>query len=501
MAFVIPEDIANRALQHCGATRITSFSDDSKNASETAACYDGLRMAELRRNVWRFAVRRAVLYPINGAVTGLTAPTTDISSNQTLTASLPTMGLVPGSWSATGVYNFGAIISYGGRIWVSTVPANVAMRPGTDSNVAWDTYFGSMCVSPYDSTRNYFAGDLVYEDNSSGQIDVFASLENNNDNDPSDGTPWSATTTYSEGAVVEDTQGFFWRSAISLNTNNQPGVYGQWDNGATYTIGEYAIGSDYNLYLSNGASTGLDPLTHPVFWTLIGTPGSWPQWQTGTHYSISDVVVASDGMLYRAITGSNSVDPTTAVFDPLSATNRWQPLGIACPWIAQFSGSTGAAQWLRLDATVTPLNINYPLGSGPSTQTDTRNIFQLPNGYLRQAPKDPKAGSNSFLGAPSGLQYDDWVFEGNYIVSRQSYPMIFRFVADITQVTKMDEMFCEGLACRIGAEVCETLTQSGSKLANIASMYKVAMGDARTVNGIEEGPVEPPEDDYLTCRI
>ncbi len=64
----------------------------------------------------------------------------------------------------------------------------------------------------------------------------------------------------------------------------------------------------------------------------------------------------------------------------------------------------------------------------------------------------------------------------------------------------MDPMFCEGLSCRIAIEVCEPLTQSTSKLAGITAEYKQFMGDARQVNGIEVGPVEPTEDEFITCR-
>jgi hypothetical protein len=65
----------------------------------------------------------------------------------------------------------------------------------------------------------------------------------------------------------------------------------------------------------------------------------------------------------------------------------------------------------------------------------------------------------------------------------------------------MDPMFCEGLGARIGLEICEPLTQSDSKLGTISQIYKTFMSDARNVNGIETGSVEPPLDDYITCRL
>jgi hypothetical protein len=58
-------DIANRALQHVGGKRIVTLADDSVNASAVSFCYDKLREAELRRNVWVFSIRKAALRPVD----------------------------------------------------------------------------------------------------------------------------------------------------------------------------------------------------------------------------------------------------------------------------------------------------------------------------------------------------------------------------------------------------------------------------------------------------
>jgi hypothetical protein len=65
----------------------------------------------------------------------------------------------------------------------------------------------------------------------------------------------------------------------------------------------------------------------------------------------------------------------------------------------------------------------------------------------------------------------------------------------------MDDMFCEGLGARIGLAVCEPLTQSTAKTNTIAQEYQKFMSEARAVNGIETGAVEPPLDDYIACRM
>jgi hypothetical protein len=95
---------------------------------------------------------------------------------------------------------------------------------------------------------------------------------------------------------------------------------------------------------------------------------------------------------------------------------------------------------------------------------------------------------------------NDWLFQDDLLISSGSDVIVFRFAAGLTRVPKFDPMFCEGLAARIGLEICEEVTQSAEKLQTIGAAYNRFMGEARTVNGIEEGPVESPEDDWIVCR-
>lgn len=317
-AFQTVLQIANRACQHMGATRITALTDDSVQASEIAANYDLLREAEQRRNVWRYSIRKAVLRPID----------TD------------TKLYTPAAYNAGTTYAQGAVASYLGQYWSSSVAANLAHTPG-QGDAYWDVYCGPLTVLLYDATDAYYAGELVY--------------------------------------------------------------------------------------LSGGT------------------------------------------VAYLSLVNSNEDLPPSS-------------------------------NWLALGGTIAALAFVYPIGSGPSTQSATRNVYRLPNGFLREAPQDPKAGSISFLGAPSGLGYSDWELEGDYIVTRDIDPIIFRFAASVTSVSRMDPMFCEGLGARIALETCERVTQSTSKLQNIAAAYKAFMTEARVVNGIETGPVEPEEDSYIQCR-
>ena len=160
-----------------------------------------------------------------------------------------------------------------------------------------------------------------------------------------------------------------------------------------------------------------------------------------------------------------------------------------------------SSNWLTLSgATLSAFTAIYPIGSGPTTDSSTKNIYRLPANFLRAAPQSPKAGSTSYLGAPSGLSYGDWDLQGNFLVTAESLPIVLRFVADVYSVPDMDDMFAEGLAAKCAENTCEIITQSNGKLQSIKQAYNVAIGEARAVNGVETGSTEPPEDDWIVCR-
>lgn len=422
-AFIDSLDIANRACDHCGVTRISSPDEDSKNNNVIAGVYDKLREAELKRNNWKFSIKRTVIRAVDTT----------------------TMLLDPHLYDATVTYQPGAVVKDEDEtLWYSTVPNNLGNPPG--SSTAWDQYFGPMTADLYDPTIGYFAGELVYKlaGNPGGYV-VFMSLAPNNGDDPAAADAWNADTTYYASQAVSF-GGSQWFSLIDLNI-------------------------------------GITPADAPL------------AYDPTANYSIGNQVTATDGYIYTSATNSN------IGFDPVTDTGgHWTATNVPAAWSRTPAIYPASTTWLPLFAGLKAPNIFYPVGAGPASQAANRNVFVMPAGFLKRAPQDPKAGSVSFLGAPSGRPYDDWVFEGNYLVTRDVYPIAFRFTSDVKDVRKMDAMFCEGLAARIGMDVCETLTQSTSKVGAIAQKYKVYMGEARTANAVEVGAEEPPEDDYITCR-
>lgn len=424
MPFNNPVDIGNRALQWCGLSRIDDFTDDSVRAAEVAFAYDKLRRPELRRNLWKFAIRKAALRPIDAT----------------------TMFLQPELWQSAKSYAFGAIAAdAAGFLWQSASHANLNNAPG--NSPAWEAYCGPLSVQPYDTsgTTVYAAGELVYQSNGDGTFTAWESMQGSNSTDPRTATPWDATVLYATDSVVIRSS-VLYASLIDFNLNN-------------------------------------DPATAPALWALA------------TVYAAGAKVGGSDGAIYASV-GSGNVGN-----NPVGDGGvHWTNTGVLNPWTSVNPFGTAAATWIRVDVALTGLLLAWPIGAGPSQQNPARSAYRLPANFLRLAPQDPKAGSFSFLGSPSGMQMSDWNVEGNFIVSQNGDPITLRFVADITNVTDMDDLFCEGLAAHIAEAVVERLTQSTVKMAAITQGYKTTIGDARMVNAIEIGPIEPPLDDYIACR-
>lgn len=424
-----PVDIANRGLQQCGSPRLIDetegFNEISVQATNCAFVYDKLRRAELRRNLWRFSIRHAILRPFDTTSRALYAPL----------------------WSSTSNYFMGSLVSDAlGQFWVSQTNDNLDNDPGNSD--AWELYFGALAIPAWVDGTSYYAGDVVYVTPGDGTAAVYMSLLAGNDDDPTATAAFDATVTYGLAELVV-------QSAVT-----------------------YQSLIDFNLANTPSATTA---------------PAAW---DSGTTYGAAARVRGSDGYMYLSVAGGNLGN------DPVGDSGAlWTNTAVLAPWTSTLTRTASSTQWLRLDnAVLRPLFLVYPIGTGPVTDSRTRNVYRLPANYLRKAPQDPKAGSVSSLGAPSNLAYADWDLEGNYIVTREVQPIQFRFGADVSDVRQMDDMFCEGLGCRIGYEVAPAVTQSSSKRQEIASAYNKFMTEARIVNSIETGPEETPLDDWIACR-
>lgn len=116
--------------------------------------------------------------------------------------------------------------------------------------------------------------------------------------------------------------------------------------------------------------------------------------------------------------------------------------------------------------------------------------FTVPTDCLRVLPPYPEANWNSL----------DWQIEGKKIYTDDGAPLQIRYASDVTDPNAMDPLFREALACRLGLELCEELTQSNSKKESIRADYTAALREARRINAIEKIAEVPPEDTWVTVR-
>lgn len=484
-SFCSPVDIANRACQHMGVRQIDpieGFNEDSVQAFEIGLNYDKLRLAELRRNTWRYSTRRCVLRPVGYTTMMLDAPL----------------------WSSSTTYFPGAVVcTTDGAIWTSNARDNLGNVPSVDNR--WGGYFGPVTADEWSldaSSGAYFAGDIVYVLGANGVPVVYRSLVNNNQDTPTLAPTWVALAPDGTGQVYFKNQivtysSVQYQSLIDLNRNNTPGLApAAWLVGSTYAAGTQVVGSDAVVYTSLSAgNTGHNPAgaANPAYWTQGGLSNP-AAWNSGSTYAAGDQAVGSDGYIYASSVAGNIGNI------PTSSPGYWVSTGAKSPWTTTITNSGGTVKWAKLDVGLRQLMITYPLGCGPYQESSSRNIYHLPSGYLRWVLQDPKAGQVSLMGAPTNTFPKDWTYESDYFTTMDSFPINFRFIADIRNVTEMDDMFCEGLAARIGYETCERVTGSSAKVQTCALAYKGAMTEARTVDAIEQGIIEEDLDDYLSCR-
>lgn len=340
---------------------------------------------------------------------------------------------------------------------------------------------------------------------------------------------WASGTSYAAGAVVSytPTSGVYngvtdyWQLLIAeSDSTTTPDQDPNWDH---YT-GPVAI----DLYNTGNDGTGsisassLDGQTYQAGEVVL-VPATYA---SGTSYSINNVVAyennnvwewyvslvnsnegntpsssPTEWALWTSVGRANGVYGQTATDSPIPLTYP----GAVGVYISLYNQNAdnpaaGTSNWLSVGGTIAPLQIVWPLGSGPSYQVQTKNCFYLPNDFLKRAPSDPKGGMFGYLGANSGSRPDDWVEEGNLIVTGDAGPIMLRFIANLTDVTKMTSLFCEGLSARLAQELCEALYQDLAKKQQAMQAYSICMSDARSTNAIEIGPITRPESRYITVR-
>ncbi|CAB4126149.1 hypothetical protein UFOVP68_11 [uncultured Caudovirales phage] len=126
--------------------------------------------------------------------------------------------------------------------------------------------------------------------------------------------------------------------------------------------------------------------------------------------------------------------------------------------------------------------------------------YQLPSDFLRIVMVNDYwdfAGVREANDAPA-VPYS---IEGQQLLTNFAAPLKFRYVYDVSADPNVwDALFVETFACRLGEELCETLTKSAAKKATMETDYRQALRDARRVNAIELPPQPLPDNSWVTGR-
>lgn len=290
-----------------------------------------------------------------------------------------------------------------------------------------------------------------------------------------------------------------------------PTTVNQWQSGTSYYAGElvyYPASESYTVYVSleNGNTD---------------TPGAYPDWDATLTYNRGDTLMYQPGALLSEpgnIPIVSSTDGVTTVTSVVSgATGPWQnnrdlnlntQPGVDAGWVlvsdtGQSTYRTGQ-KWLRLTAELQGTNIIYPLGVGPSTDDNTRNIYRLPNGYLKHAPDIQNPNEIMRVMGVLARAPSDAQFENGHMVTSEVQAVMLRFVADMTDVTLMDNLFCEGLAARLALDVSPVIVPREDRketIARVARRYKDVIADARMNDAVERGASAQPQNQYVSVRF
>ncbi len=286
MAFRIPLDIINRALQGLGKNAIASVNTASNEANAVTDAYDTLRLAELQRNLWKFATRRVILRPVG----------------------IDTVLWAPAAWSSGASYNIGGVVShtptegpYANQesYWQLAVYSADPTDP-PDIDPRWRHFTGPLAIDLYDP-------DIVYQ---TGEIVLVPA-------------PFELGTTYSANDVVAYENGDTWEWYVSLedgNLGNTPpdtedswvlwvgngrsrGLYGQTETKSPIPL-TYPDG--YTVHLSRYNNNADNPNSQTSNWTALSATVTQllVPWPIGTG-PVSDAQTANcfylpNGFLKRA---------------------------------------------------------------------------------------------------------------------------------------------------------------------------------------------------------
>ncbi len=95
---------------------------------------------------------------------------------------------------------------------------------------------------------------------------------------------------------------------------------------------------------------------------------------------------------------------------------------------------------------------------------------------------------------------EDFELENRKILINDS-TVNLRYVFDLQDVSKMDDLLAEAIACRLAWDISYQITQSNTITTECFNAYKDALRSAKTPNAQEQAPREVTADYYLESRF
>jgi hypothetical protein len=117
--------------------------------------------------------------------------------------------------------------------------------------------------------------------------------------------------------------------------------------------------------------------------------------------------------------------------------------------------------------------------------------FPLPGDWVRMAPDERTYGD------PASK---DWEIEGSNILTDDQSPLQIRYVSNSVTESSFDALFAEHLSLELAMACCEQITNSNTKLANLAALNKEALAIAAKTNSMESAPAKSPQCSWITVR-
>ncbi len=132
---------------------------------------------------------------------------------------------------------------------------------------------------------------------------------------------------------------------------------------------------------------------------------------------------------------------------------------------------------------------------GSQTAWGEHNRYTLPNDYVRLL-RDDESG----IAVDWKIEAGDMDSEGRFIITDDSSPLQFKYIASIEDPNMFDDLFIEAFECALAHKACKEITGSDSRKAEIKADLNDAVAEARNSNAIEKEAQEFPEDSWLLAR-